>query len=139
MKKTSTFLAIIFLGGAAFFLQSFTSDKYSAVSGDELKVADAFEFPEHIQKIIDDKCYGCHNTESRGEKSKKKLNWDHFTDGTYSKSKLVSKLNKTVKVLEEGKMPPEKFLTKYPHKKLTAEETQALVIWAKEEIQLISQ
>jgi len=89
------------------------------------------EIPAEVQTVIDNKCYGCHNTESRGEKAKKKLNWDYFTNGGYNSVKIYTKLGKIEKILSESKMPPAKFLERYPDKKLTNEESQLLLSWAK--------
>ncbi len=89
------------------------------------------EIPAEVQTVIDNKCYGCHNTESKGEKGKKKLNWDFFTNGDYNSVKIYTKLGKIEKILNESKMPPAKFLERYPNKKLTDEESQLLLSWVK--------
>jgi len=47
-----------------------------------------------------------------------------------SKAKLVSTFSDIEEVLDEGKMPPEKFLEKRPEKKLTDEEKDLLKSWA---------
>jgi mono/diheme cytochrome c family protein len=87
-----------------------------------------FEIPQDIQEIIDKSCFGCHNAESQSDKAKKKLQFDQL-DGL-SKSKLVGTLDEIVEVVEENEMPPEKFLEKYPDKKLTEEEAKKLKEWA---------
>jgi cytochrome c553 len=86
------------------------------------------EIPHDIQEIIDKSCFGCHNSESQSDKAKKKLQFDQF-DGL-SKAKLVGTLDEIAEVIEENEMPPEKFLEKYPDKKLTEEEAKKLKEWA---------
>jgi len=86
------------------------------------------DMPENVKAIVDNKCYGCHNAESQNDKAKEKLQWDQMEQ--LSKSKLVSTFSDIEEVLDEGKMPPEKFLEKRPEKKLTDEEKEILKSWA---------
>jgi len=87
-----------------------------------------FEIPTDIQEIFDKSCFGCHNVDAQSDKSKKKLMIDKLAD--LSKTKQVGKLDAIAEVIEENEMPPEKFLTKYPDKKLTTEEANKLKKWA---------
>ena len=88
-----------------------------------------FSIPEEINSILDNKCFGCHNTESTNDKAKEKLLIDKLSD--LSKAKLVSKLDGIAETVGKNEMPPEKFLAKYPDKKLTNEETEQVENWAK--------
>ena len=67
-----------------------------------------------------------------------KMNFDKFTNGEYSTGKTISKLGKITKQLDKGKMPPKKYLDKYPDKKLTEEENQLLLNWASEQSNLLN-
>jgi len=87
-----------------------------------------FNIPTDVQSIIDKSCYGCHNSESSSIKGKMKLNFDKMPD--MKTGKLVGKLSKISKSVKKGKMPPEKFLNKYPDKALTQEESNILTSWA---------
>ena len=87
-----------------------------------------FDMPENVKAVVDNKCFGCHNAESQNDKAKEKLRWDQLDQ--LSKAKLVSTFSDIEEVLDEGKMPPEKFLEKKPEKKLTDEEKQILKSWA---------
>jgi len=87
-----------------------------------------FNIPADVQSIIDKSCYGCHNSESSSIKGKMKLNFDKMPD--MKTGKLVGKLSKISKSVKKGKMPPEKFLNKYPDKALTQEESNILTSWA---------
>ncbi len=86
------------------------------------------DMPENVKAIVDNKCFGCHNAESQSEKAKEKLLWDQLDQ--LSKSKLVSTFSDIEEVLNENKMPPEKFLANKPEKKLTDEEKEILKSWA---------
>ena len=87
------------------------------------------EIPDSVKEILDNSCWGCHNSESKNTKAKLKLKFDELND--LKVSKQVSKLNKIVKVLDKGKMPPEKTVAKYPEMALTPEAKEELIDWAK--------
>lgn len=96
------------------------------------------DIPENVKSILDAKCMGCHSNESKAGKSKSKLNIDKIIDGSYSLGKLDSKFGKLTKTLGESKMPPKKFLAKYPKKELTTKESKILIDWATEQKLLLS-
>lgn len=96
------------------------------------------DIPDNVKTILDNKCMGCHSNESKPGKSKSKLNFDKITDGSYSLGKLDSKFGKLTKSLGESKMPPKKFLAKYPKKELTTTESKILIDWATEQKLLLS-
>jgi len=117
--------------GTSLMLFSFKNEKtndYTATTTE-----DVIDIPENIQAIISNKCMGCHSDETKSGKSKMKMNFDKLSNGEYSRGKVISKLDKIVKMLGKDKMPPEKFLAKYPAKKLTTEESKLLTDWASEQ------
>ncbi|MCB0494526.1 MAG: heme-binding domain-containing protein [Cyclobacteriaceae bacterium] len=118
---------VIYLGMAVVSIFLFSSFKMDP-SAETNSSGDPLVIPENINAILQKSCYGCHNTNSKGEKSKAKLNLDELP--TLKKSKLAPKLHKIAEVLEEGKMPPEKFAQKFPEKVPTDEEKKALMDWA---------
>lgn len=120
MKKLIFPLAIIFLAG----IMSFTmySSRPLTDSNDDV------EIPENVKKVIDSKCWGCHNENGNSLKGKTKLKFDQLS--TLSKAKLISKLDDIAEELEEGKMPPSGFLKKNPDKKLSEEEAKVIIEWA---------
>ena len=63
-------------------------------------------FPENVNNIIQNHCYGCHNNDSKNEDAVKELNFDELEN--YSMMKKTAKLNDICKIIGEGKMPPEK-------------------------------
>lgn len=89
---------------------------------------DKITIPEDVSTILDNSCFGCHNTESQNDKGKKKLSID--TMGDLTSVKLVAKLSEISDVVNENEMPPEKFLSKYPDKALSAEDAKRLTEWA---------
>ncbi len=93
-----------------------------------LSISDEIIMPENVKSIVDNKCYGCHSAEGKSEKAKKGLMWDDLS--TLSKVKQIGKLDDISEILGEGEMPPEKFLEKFPDKKLTEKESKVLIEWA---------
>jgi uncharacterized membrane protein len=94
------------------------------------KINEDIEIPDNVKSVLDNKCFGCHNTDSKAQKAKDKMLLDKL--GELSKAKMIATLGKISEVASEGKMPPEKFLEQRPEKKLTEEEQNLLVIWAEE-------
>jgi len=50
----------------------------------------------------------------------------------YKTYKVIAKLGEIEESLQKKDMPPEKFLTKHPDKKLTDEESQIMIKWAQD-------
>lgn len=86
------------------------------------------KYPKKVNSIIQAKCYGCHSPNSKGEKSRAKLNWDEL--GNLDQKMQSEKFQAIVKVLDEGTMPPKMMVEKDPSKKLTPEETEKMKKWA---------
>ncbi len=85
-------------------------------------------YPEDVMTVIEAKCMGCHKPDARNEKAREKLQWAQLTE--MDVENLIGKLDAILEVLEEGTMPPEKMLEKYPDMKLTEAETKTLADWA---------
>ena len=85
-------------------------------------------YPLDVFGIIDGKCLGCHSPDARNDKSKDALQWIELQN--MEKSDLIAAMDEVLEVLEEGEMPPAKIVEKYPHMKLTDEETSTLKAWA---------
>lgn len=88
----------------------------------------ATEMPANVKAVVEKKCYGCHNAESKNEKGKAKLDWDAFE--ATKKSKQLATLGKINETLAKGEMPPAKFLENRPEGKLTEEELATLMNWS---------
>lgn len=84
--------------------------------------------PDDVQQIINNHCFGCHNSDSKNEKSRKKLKFDKLTN--LNKAKQIGKLGKIADVIKNDEMPPEKFLQKRPKFALSADQKTTLANWA---------
>lgn len=84
--------------------------------------------PADVKAIVQQKCYGCHNANSKNEKGKAKLDWDALEAA--KKSKSMASMGKISEALTEGTMPPAKFLENKPEGKLTEAELATLMEWS---------
>jgi cytochrome c551/c552 len=88
------------------------------------------DIPENIQTIIDKSCIVCHHSDAKNPASKLSISFDKLKAGDYSVAKVVGKLNNVVKTVDEGSMPPAKFIENNPQKKLSDNEKKLLKDWA---------
>lgn len=93
------------------------------------------KMPDNVKVIVDKSCFGCHNTGSQNEDAKEKL--DFKTLDELSMIKKIGKLKYIWETIEEGEMPPKRFLERNPDKKLTEDEVKILTEWAKKEAALL--
>lgn len=84
-------------------------------------------FPDEVMAIIENKCLGCHKPDSKNEDAKEDLIWEDLPG--MKKGELAKIMFEIQEVLEDGEMPPEKMLAKFPDKKLTDEEVATLMAW----------
>ena len=103
----------------------------SPKASDKTPANEPIPMPENVKAIIDKSCFGCHNTDSRNEDAKEELDFKML--GDLSLVKKIGALNHIGEVVEENKMPPKKFLERYPDRKLSDEETKILTDWVKKE------
>ena len=123
MKKLSLLSAFGF--ALILFLQAIP--KTDAHNQPELN-DEAPAIPEDVMAVVQQKCYGCHNAESKNEKGKEKLDWDELESA--KKGKALATMKKITEVLEGDEMPPEKFLERKPEGKLSDEEKATLLAWS---------
>jgi hypothetical protein len=72
MKKLLLAVSLIMMSGVFF---SFTiSENPNQVVPEER----GLNMPADVKTIVDNSCYGCHHTDSKNDKGKKKLNFDSF-------------------------------------------------------------
>ena len=86
------------------------------------------DLPADVKAVVDKKCYGCHNANSKNEKAKGKLDWDVLAK--QKKSKRAGAMGKISEVLEKGEMPPKKFVENKPEAALSEAELATLVAWS---------
>src|SRR5512133_795636 len=123
MKQTIWILSLLVIAGL-FLMQGSVvvrNISQSDVSGD-------FVYPEKVKNVIDQKCYGCHSVKGKSDKAKNALMWDSVPN--LSAAKQISVLNDIIDVLEDGSMPPEEMVKKFPEAKLTDEERDLMHTWA---------
>lgn len=136
MKKTLTILvpALLFIFS---FTVLFNSEKVEEPIGIQTSTVE-YDMPADVKAVLEKSCMGCHNEASSNTKGKMKLNFDKFNDGSYSTGKKIAKLNGTAKVVDGGKMPPKKFLAKYPDRALSAEQAKLVSEWAKAQAEALA-
>jgi heme-binding protein len=119
---------IIVIASISILILSFTIPDVENTNSTNDNNSSTYKVPENVQAIIDNSCYGCHNTDSKSKKGKMKLNFDNMEE--YKLSKQIGKLMKISKTVKNGKMPKKQFIEKYPEKKLSEVETDILTSWA---------
>lgn len=132
MKKLLVIPALLI--SAFIFLNFNTPDNNTT---DQPAIGSDLSIPEDVDAVIQNSCYGCHNSDSKNQKAKLKLKFDKLEH--MSTGKQVGKLTKIAKVLNKGKMPPEKFLDHYPESKLTDDQKSLLVGWAESTAKSLSE
>jgi uncharacterized membrane protein len=101
---------------------------FAAFSSENKTNTKAITTPDEVKAIIEKSCFGCHNTDSKNDKAKDKL--DLKTLGDLETPKMIHALKEISEVVEENDMPPAKFLEKFPDKKLTDADKKILMDWA---------
>lgn len=117
------------------FLILFLFGSLLAFSTEKPAKAHIQKLPENVKAIIDKSCIGCHNTDSKNEDAKEELDFKKL-DGL-SEMKKISAYKHIGETVEENEMPPKKFLENRPEKKLTNEEKEILIKWAKKEAEAL--
>ena len=121
--KTKRTLTLLFLGLFSFTIMAGETEKtVKSIPG---------QMPDDVKAVIENRCFGCHNTDSKNDKAKEDLDFKTFDE--LSKIKKISTYKKIGEVLEENEMPPKKFLERFPDKDITADEKKLLMEWAKKE------
>ena len=123
MKKY--ILIPIALFSAVLFLNFNNSDEVKSANEN---TSNEFSIPADVKEILDNSCYGCHNSDSKNIKGKSKIKFDQL--GNLKTHKLVGKLGNVSEAIGKEKMPPKKFLQKYPESTLTSEQKELLINWA---------
>jgi len=83
--------------------------------------------PAAVTAILEKSCIGCHSADG-SSLAKMHVNFTKWSE--YSAEELASAGQDIAKILNKGKMPPKKFLKKYPESKLTEAEKTTLIKWA---------
>ena len=121
MKRVLTLSFLLLVGFV--FLQSNVNS-----TAEEPAAKSKFKYSKKVTAIVQDKCYGCHSEKGRSDKAKKKLMWDNVPGASMEDQEHA--LEEILEVVEEGTMPPSRFLEGNPDKKLTEKEAATLEKWA---------
>ncbi len=105
----------------------FATDKPTKISVNDV--------PEDVQAIIKKSCFGCHNTNSKNEDAKEELDFKKLDK--LSVMKQIRAYKHIAETVEESEMPPKKFIERNADRKLTEEEKQVLIAWAKKEAETL--
>ncbi|MEC7754738.1 MULTISPECIES: heme-binding domain-containing protein [Roseivirga] len=125
-------LKAIFGLSALFFLTSAFVVAPSPNESRDAQEQDAkIELPENVKAIVEKKCMNCHKPDARNEKAKEKLQWVKVPQ--MNKEEQEHFVAEMFEVLEDGKMPPERMVERFPEMKLTEEETKTLLAWVEKE------
>jgi len=87
--------------------------------------------PQTALDIISTSCFDCHSNMGQNDKPKDALNFDLWE--SYNTGKKIAKLSDICEMIEEGKMPPEKYLKFKPEHALTDESREVICAWVEEE------
>jgi hypothetical protein len=123
MKKIILISALFFVAATLMSISATENILNNTIPGNEKYVV-----PDDVQAIIDNKCFDCHNSQSKNMKGKMKLKFDKMQD--LKVHKLIGKLDNIAESVTEGDMPPKKTIKKYPDMKLTPQEVKTLSDWA---------
>lgn len=88
-------------------------------------------WPDDVMALLERSCFNCHTNDGSSTKAKDALNFSNWEE--YKLTKKIGRLNEISEEVKEKKMPPEKYLDKYPDKALTDEEIGILTNWANDE------
>ena len=83
--------------------------------------------PAAVTAIIEKSCKGCHSDDGSSI-AKMHVNFTKWSE--YSAEEQTSAGQDIAKIVNKDKMPPKKFLKKYPEVKLTEAEKTTLTKWA---------
>lgn len=121
MKRVLTLTFLLLLGFV--FLQSNVNSPEEAAAAKP-----KFKYSKKVNAVIQEKCYGCHSEQGRSDKAKEKLMWDNVPGMDADGQAHI--LEEILEVVEEGSMPPSRFLENNPDKKLTDDEKALMEKWA---------
>lgn len=123
MKKVLLFPALAMMG-----LLFFQGTPKTSAGVDLESMAVLPDMPANVKAVVDQKCYGCHNAESKNDKGKAKLDWDAFEAS--KKSKQMAVMKKINEAVVNGDMPPKKYLENRPEGKLSEADVATLTAWS---------
>jgi hypothetical protein len=134
-------IVVIFIG-----LQFFGIDKQNPTSDLSLDLITVTQPNEEVKQILKSACYDCHSNLTRYPwyTNITPLSWwikDHIDEGrdelnfsewdSYSDRRKDHKLDEVVELVEEGEMPLQSYTIAHSDARLTAEQKQMIIDYAK--------
>ncbi len=96
-----------------------------------IKSAPALPIPEDVSGVLKTSCYDCHSNDGSNKKAQIVLNFDKWDD--FKVSKKISRLEDICAFVEEGKMPPKKYLKSKPENALSDSQKALICDWTAKE------
>ena len=101
-----------------------------------IKSAPALPIPEDVLGVLKTSCYDCHSNDASNQKAKIAMNFDKWEE--FKVSKKISRLEDICALVEEGKMPPAKYLNNKPDRAVSGSQKALICDWtAKESASLL--
>jgi hypothetical protein len=123
--KTLIKISLLLFLTVALFVRAYYSDHSKDISVIQQV---GITIPADVKAVVDNKCYGCHSKDGRSDEAKKDLMWDSIP--LYPKERQIAVLDDISKVIEKGKMPPEKMIEMHPEAAITKEQGELIKKWA---------
>ena len=89
------------------------------------------KIPDNVSKVFEHSCYDCHSDAAKNKDARNTLNLEKWSG--YKLTKKISLLNDISEVIEEEKMPPEKYLSIKPEKKPSEAQRDSILEWVDKE------
>ena len=119
--------------------------QFVPVERDNPPVGKVIQAPDDVMAVLKESCWDCHSNETKWpwysriapfsweiaeevEHGRKELNFSTF--GSYSPGKKAHKIEEMWEEVEEGEMPPSKYLLLHSDAKLTDSDRNILKAWA---------
>lgn len=132
MKRPVIFVISVLAGASLLFSFSGPQDNRNHELNGPVFQEEVQAFPEDVEAIFQNSCYGCHSSESSNMKAKTKLNFSNWSE--MSDAKKAGKIGNITDAVKAGDMPPAKFLEKYPERSLGKEQTDLIEQWSSSEL-----
>jgi hypothetical protein len=123
--KTSIKISLLLFLAVTLFVRARYSDHAKDVS---IRYHEGITIPADVKAVVDNKCYSCHSKDGHSVEAKQDLLWDSIP--LYTKARQIAVLDDISKVLEKGKMPPEKMIQMHPEAALSKEQVALIKNWA---------
>lgn len=151
--KRALKISLIVLAGALLLIQLYRPAKNDGPLNNPADIATAYPVPHEVMTVLHKACYDCHSNHTKYpwyntvqpvaswladhvDEGKDELNFSEF--GNFKTKRKLKKLKEIVHEVEEGDMPLNSYTWLHGEARLTVQEKQMLIDWAKSLAQKIS-